>query len=166
LLSLKIIRANQVWAADITYIRLSQGFCYLVVIMDIFSRKILSYKISNSLDAQFCIDALNEALAKYRAPEIFNTDQRAQFTSENFCKILIDKNIKISMNSTGRALDNIFVERFFRTLKYENIYLYNYESMSALFNGLNCFFINIILYANIRPSLIYVQTKFIMVTRR
>ena len=128
---LKIIRQNQVWVADITYIRLTQGFCYLVVIMDIFSRKILSYKISNSLDAQFCIDALNEGLAKYQAPKIFNTDQGSQFTSENFCKILIDKDIKISMNSTGRALDNIFVERFFRTLKYENIYLYNYESMSA-----------------------------------
>jgi len=109
--------------------------------MDIFSRKILSYKISNSLDAQFCIDALNEGLAKYQAPKIFNTDQGSQFTSENFCKILIDKDIKISMNSTGRALDNIFVERFFRTLKYENIYLYNYEFMSTLFNGLYFFLI-------------------------
>ncbi len=137
---IKIIRPNQVWAADITYIRMSQGFCYLVVIMDIFSRKILSYRISNSLDSQFCIDALLEALEKYPAPEIFNTDQGCQFTSESFTEILINKNIKISMNSKGRALDNIFVERFFRTLKYENIYIYNYESMLTLIEGLNYFF--------------------------
>jgi len=136
---IKIIRPNQVWAADITYIRMSRGFCYLVVIMDIFSRKILSYRISNSLDSQFCIDALMEALDKYPAPEIFNTDQGCQFTSECFTKILISKNIKISMNSKGRALDNIFVERFFRTLKYENIYIYNYESLKELTNGLKCF---------------------------
>jgi len=137
---LKIARPNQVWAADITYIKMNRGFCYLIVIMDIFSRKILSYKLSNSLDSQFCIDALQETLAKYPAPEIFNTDQGCQFTSENFTKILNDKNIKISMNSKGRALDNIFVERFFRTLKYENIYIYNYESMQQLKDGLIYFF--------------------------
>jgi putative transposase len=139
--NLKITKTNQVWAADITYIRLVKGFCYLVVIMDIFSRKILSYKISNSIDTQFCLDALNEALVKYPKPEIFNTDQGCQFTSNNFTSILLDNKIKISMNSKGRALDNIFVERFFRTLKYEDIYIYRYINMSELKNGLHKFFI-------------------------
>lgn len=138
--NLKIIKPNQVWVADITYIRLSKGFCFLVAIMDIFSRKILSYRLSSTLDSQFCIDALNEALSKYPAPEIFNTDQGCQFTSNEFTEILKNNNIKISMNSKGRAIDNIFIERFFRTLKQEDIYYKNYISMDALKFGLQAFF--------------------------
>lgn len=134
--NVEINKPNQVWCADITYIRLAKGFCYLVVIMDWYSRRILSYKVSNSLETYFCTEALNEALAKYPKPEIFNTDQGSQFTSEEFTGILLTNKIKISMDSKGRAFDNIMVERFFRTIKYENIYLYNYDSIALLKDGL------------------------------
>lgn len=119
---LKIVRPNQVWSADITYVRLSQGFVYLVAIIDWYSRYILSWRVSISLEHEFCVEALEEALEKYGKPEIFNTDQGVQFTSENFTKVLIANKIKISMDGKGRALDNIFIERFWRSLKQEKIY--------------------------------------------
>lgn len=134
--NLEIFHPNQVWAIDITYIRLKSGFCYAVVIIDWFSRYILSYKLSNSLDTDFCIDALNEAIRKYGKPEIFNSDQGCQFTSEIFTSVLESCNIRISMDSVGRAYDNIIIERFFRTLKYEDIYLKNYDSMKSLKGGI------------------------------
>lgn len=125
---LDITKPNQVWSTDITYIRLSQGFIYLVAIMDWYSRYVLSYRVSNSLDSSFCIEALEEALMLYGCPEIFNSDQGVQFTSEAFTNILLDKRIKISMDGRGRAFDNIFIERLWRSLKYEEVYLYDYAS--------------------------------------
>jgi len=129
---LEITRPNQVWAADITYIRMEKGFCYLVAIIDWYSRCILSYRISNMMDVSFCVDALNEALAKYPTPEIFNTDQGSQFTSAAFTEILLARNILISMDGKGRAIDNIIIERFFRSLKYEDIYRKEYHSILEL----------------------------------
>jgi putative transposase len=133
---LLIYRTNQVWAADITYIRLAKGFCYLIAIIDWYSKYILSYRISTTLDVSFCVDALREALGKYPAPEISNTDQGSQFTSANYTEILLSRGIKISMDSKGRALDNIIIERFFRSLKHEDIYLKEYLSMVELKVGI------------------------------
>lgn len=129
---LLIYRPNQVWAADITYIRLAKGFCYLIAIIDWYSRHILSYRISTTLDVSFCVAALQEALAKYPAPEIFNTDQGSQFTSADFTERLLAHQVKISMDSKGRAKDNIIIERFFRSLKHEDIYLREYLSIPEL----------------------------------
>lgn len=119
----EITEVNQVWSTDITYIRMAQGFVYLVAVIDWFSRYILSWKISISLDADFCIEALGDALEKHGQPEIFNTDQGSQFTSKNFISVLTDHKIKISMDGKGRALDNVFIERFWRSLKQEKIYM-------------------------------------------
>lgn len=119
----EITRVNQVWSTDITYIRMAQGFVYLVAIIDWFSRYILSWRVSISLDSDFCIEALEEAIEQYGTPEIFNTDQGPQFTSKNFITELIKHKIKISMDGKGRALDNVFIERFWRSLKQEKIYL-------------------------------------------
>lgn len=124
-----ITKPNQVWSTDITYISVGRSTAYLVGVIDWYSRKILSYRISNSMDRSFCIDALNEALEKYGKPEIFNSDQGSQFTSDDFTKILKDNGIKISMDGKGRWADNILIERFFRSLKYEEIYLKNYENL-------------------------------------
>lgn len=134
-----INRPNQVWSSDITYIRLQQGFLYLVAIIDWFSRYVLSWRLSNSLDVLFCIEALREALEK-GCPVIFNTDQGSQFTSSEHTKILLDKSIKISMDSKGRALDNIFIERLWRTVKYEDIYLKGYETGIEAKQGLETYF--------------------------
>ena len=123
---LKITRPNQVWAADITYIPMARGFLYLVVIMDWYSRYVLSWRLSNSLESGFCIEALEEALKKGR-PEIFNTDQGAQFTGEAFTGILKEHGIKISMDGKGSYNDNLFVERLWRTVKYEEVYLRAYQ---------------------------------------
>jgi putative transposase len=120
---IKIERVNQVWSADITYIRLEQGFVYLVAIIDWYSRYILNWKVSITLDSEFCVLAPEEAIEKYGKPEIFNTDQGAQFTSNNFIAILIQHAIRISMDGKGRALDNVYIERFWRSLKQEKIYL-------------------------------------------
>ena len=117
-----IKRPNQVWSADITYIRLNQGFVYLVAIIDWYSRYVLSWKTSISLDSNFCVEALNEALSKYGQPGIFNTDQGVQFTSKAFINVLEERKVAISMDSKGRALDNVFIERFWRSLKQEKIY--------------------------------------------
>jgi len=127
---LDINKPNQVWATDITYIPVKNGFAYLVCIIDLYSRKILVAQLSNTMNKQFCIDALNEALSVYGIPEIFNSDQGSQFTSYDFQKVLTDNGIKVSMDSKGRAIDNIYIERYFRTLKYEDIYLNNYETIT------------------------------------
>lgn len=119
----EITKVNQVWSADITYIRLTQGFVYLVAIIDWFSRYILSWRVSISLESDFCVEALEEAIEKHNQPEIFNTDQGSQFTSKNFINELTKHQIKISMDGKGRALDNVYIERFWRSLKQEKIYL-------------------------------------------
>lgn len=135
----EIVRPNQVWSADITYVRLSHGFVYLIAVIDWYSRCVLSWKLSNTLDSDFCVDALKEALG-HGKPEIFNTDQGSQFTSEAFTGLLIGQGIHISMDSKGRALDNIFVERLWRTVKYENIYLNGYGTIPEVKSGLKSYF--------------------------
>lgn len=135
-----IDRPNQVWATDITYIPMAKGFMYLIAIMDWATRKVLSWRLSNTLDADFCVEALKEALFKYGAPEIFNTDQGCQFTSEKFTTVLKTWNVKISMDGKGRFVDNIFVERLWRTLKYERIYLNTYENGAELSKDLTTWF--------------------------
>jgi putative transposase len=124
---LEINRPNQVWASDITYLPMSKGFLYLVAVIDWNSRYILSWRLSNTMDDEFCVDALNESLSKGK-PEIFNTDQGSQFTSEDFVDTVKDAGVKVSMDGRGRWMDNVFVERFWRSLKYEEVYLHSYES--------------------------------------
>ena len=138
--NLDIERANQVWATDITYIRLQGGFMYLIAIIDLYSRKVLTWELSNTLDANFCCDALIRALEKYGSPEIFNSDQGSQFTSESFTKILKGREIKISMDGKGRALDNIYIERLWRSLKYEDIYIQRYDDVSECRKGIENYF--------------------------
>ncbi len=121
---LKITRPNHVWCADITYIPVQRGFLYLVAIMDWATRHVLAWRLSNTMDAKFCVEALNEALTKYGKPEIFNTDQGSQFTSFDFTGVLKKAEITISMDGRGRCMDNIFIERLWRSLKYEAIYLH------------------------------------------
>ena len=124
---LRITRPNQVWAADITYIPMARGFLYLVAIIDWYSRYVLSWRLSNTLDASFCVEALEEALRKGR-PDIFNTDQGAQFTGEAFTGMLEQHGVKVSMDGKGRYSDNLFIERLWRTVKYEEVYLKAYEN--------------------------------------
>ena len=126
---LSIERPNQVWCTDITYIPMRKGFMYLVAVMDWYSRKVLSWRLSNSLDADFCVEALQEAIDHYGAPEIFNSDQGCQFTSEIFTSTLLNHNVKISMDGKGRWMDNIFIERLWRSLKYEEVYLHAYKNV-------------------------------------
>jgi putative transposase len=133
---LTIDKPNLVWCTDITYIRLKYGFTYLVAILDWFSRKVLSWELSNTFDSYFCISALNAALDIYGRPEIFNSDQGSQFTSKDFTSVLKENKIRISMDGKGRALDNVVVERFWRTLKYEEVYLKDYLNMVECKNGL------------------------------
>ena len=137
--NLQINRSNQVWCSDVTYIRLKKGFVYLVGIMDWYSKKILSWEISITADKYFCISSLETALRKHGRPEIFNSDQGSQYTSEEFLKVLKDEDIKISMNGKGRALDNIAIERFWRTLKYDEVYLQEYESVQDARNKIGKF---------------------------
>ena len=136
-----IIRPNQVWSTDITYIRLPHGFVYLVAIIDWYSRKILSWRLSNTMDAGFCVDCLEDAIRAYGTPEIFNSDQGSQFTSDVFTGILIENAITISMDGRGRALDNIFTERLWRTVKYEDVYLKQYDCVQRLLLGLTDYFV-------------------------
>ena len=136
-----IVLPNQVWSTDITYIRLPRGFVYLVAIIDWYSRKVLSWRLSNTMDAGFCVDCLEEAITIYGTPDIFNTDQGSQFTSDSFTGILINNSITISMDGRGRALDNIFVERLWRTVKYEEVYLKQHDSMQNLLMGLTDYFV-------------------------
>ena len=133
---LTINRTNQVWATDITFIPMAHGYMYLVAIMDWHSRKILSWRISNTLDTAFCVEALQEALSRYGAPEIFNTDQGAQFTSNAFTTVLEDNHVAISMDGRGRCQDNILVERLWWTLKHQYIYLHAFDTGKALRQGL------------------------------
>ena len=132
----KIERPGQVWATDITYIAMSRGFVYLVAVMDWYSRKVLSWRVSNTLDTEFCVEALEEALSVYEAPEIFNTDQGSQFTSDDFTGVLLGRGIEISMDGKGSWRDNVFVERLWRSLKYEEVYLVAYESVASAKAGI------------------------------
>ena len=136
-----VTKPNQVWSTDITYIRLAHGFAYLVAVIDWYSRKVLSWRISNTLDTAFCVDCLDEALQRYGNPEIFNTDQGCQFTSESFTGVLKAHGIAISMDGRGRALDNIFVERLWRSVKYEDVYLKGYSNSMELMIGLAEYFV-------------------------
>jgi putative transposase len=133
---LAITRPNQVWCADITYIPMRRGFLYLVAIMDWHSRKVLSWRLSNTLESDFCVAALEDALSRYGAPEICNTDQGSQFTSLIFTALLQEHNIRISMDGRGCWRDNVMMERFWRSLKYENIYLHAYETGSETRQGI------------------------------
>lgn len=135
----RIDRADQVWSTDITYIRLNQGFIYLVAIMDWFSRYVLSYAFSITLDTDFCLKALRDAL-NVASPEIFNSDQGPQFTSDAFTRILKKAGISISMDGRGRALDNVFVERLWRTVKYERVYLHSYETVREAEQDISYYF--------------------------
>jgi putative transposase len=135
----EIVRPNQVWSTDITYLPLPKGFMYLVAVMDWYSRYVLAWRLSNTLDSGFCIDALEAAL-KIARPEIFNSDQGAQFTCQEFTGRLEKAGIAISMDGRGRALDNIFVERLWRSLKYEEIYIWNHETVPALELGVDKYF--------------------------
>lgn len=131
---------NQVWATDITYIKIPGGYVYLAAIIDLYSRKVLAWRVSNTLDAEFCVAALEDAIALYGVPAIFNTDQGCQFTSDAFTQTLESYGIRISMDGVNRALDNIFIERFWRSLKYEDIYLRDYRTMGELKAGLGRYF--------------------------
>ena len=133
---LVIERVNQVWCADITYIPMAKGFLYLVVIMDWVSRAVLAWQLSNTLDAEFCVEALEQALSKYSRPEIFNTDQGSQFTSDDFTGTLKEHGITISMDGKGRCMDNVFVERLWRSLKYEEVYLNAYATVAEAKAGI------------------------------
>lgn len=136
----KIWLPNQVWATDITYIRLSGGHVYLIAVIDLFSRKVLSWKLSNTVDTEFCIAAVEEAMLLYGIPAIFNTDQGSQFTADAFIEMLKKKRVQISMDGKGRALDNIYIERLWRSLKYEEVYLNDYRSMDELKTALTRYF--------------------------
>lgn len=137
---LEITRKNQVWATDITYIPMEKGFMYLCAIIDLHTRFVLNWSVSNTMSADWCAEILQEAIDKYGAPEIFNTDQGSQYTSDCHVKILTDNNIKISMDGKGRAIDNIFIERLWRTVKYENVYLQAYTDGISLHKGLKDYF--------------------------
>jgi putative transposase len=134
--NLNIDRPNQVWAADITYVPMARGFMFLVAVMDWYSRKVLSFRLSNTLDTDFCLEAVEEAIRTYGPPEIFNTDQGAQFTSRAFTDLLDQHQIRISMDGRGRVQDNIFIERLWWTIKYQFIYLRSFDSGSELRMGL------------------------------
>lgn len=136
----RIWMPNQVWATDITYIKLKGCFVYLVAILDLYSRKVLAWKVSNTIDTSFCVAALEEAIARYGTPAIFNTDQGSQFTASAFVEVLKSHRIAISMDGVNRCLDNIYVERLWRTVKYEEIYLKDYGSMSELIMALGRYF--------------------------
>jgi putative transposase len=138
--NLAIERPNQAWAADITYLPMAKGFAYLVAILDLYSRKVLSFRVSNAMSTDFCIEALEEALARYGAPEIFNTDQGSQFTAEDFTQPLQAQGVRVSMDGKGRWIDNVFVERLWRSVKYEDIYLHAYETPREVKAALTSYF--------------------------
>lgn len=135
-----VSRPNQVWATDITYIPMAHGFVYLVAIMDWYSRRVLSWRISTTMESDFCIAALREAFDRFGQPDIFNTDQGSQFTSDAFTGELLGRGVKVSMDGKGRYLDNIFVERLWRSLKYEEVYLHAYDSVSEARKGVDGYF--------------------------
>ncbi len=133
---MRVDRPNQVWCADITYIPMRRGFLYLVAVMDWATRKVLAWRVSNTMDVTFCVEALQEALGRFGRPEIFNTDQGSQFTSANFTGVLRGAQVRISMDGHGRWMDNVFIERLWRSLKYECVYLHAFETGSELRAGL------------------------------
>jgi putative transposase len=137
---LTIDRPNQVWAADITYIPLAHGFAYLVAVMDWHSRRVLSWRLSNTLDSSFCVEALQEALLRFGRPGIFNSDQGSQFTAADFTDVLLAAGVKISMDGKGRCIDNVFVERLWRSLKYEDVYLRDYTNLVEARAGIERYF--------------------------
>ena len=143
-----ITRPNQVWSTDISYVPMKRGFVYLIAVIDWYSRRVLSWRLSNTMDVSFCLEALDEALSKHGKPEIFNTDQGSQFTSVAFTDRLKSADIKISMDGKGRWCDNVYVERFWRTIKYDEIYLHAYESVSEARSGIAKF---IRFYNEVRP---------------
>jgi putative transposase len=137
---LQIDRPDQVWCTDITYIPMARGFVYLVAVMDWHSRRVLSWRVSNTLDSAFCIEALEEAIETHGPPEIFNTDQGCQFTSDDFIRKLKDHDIRISMDGKGRWVDNVFIERLWRSVKYEEVYLRAYDSLAHARRSLGKYF--------------------------
>lgn len=137
---LDINRPNQVWSTDITYIPMAKGFVYLVAVMDWYSRKVLSWRVSTTMDTSFCIDALQEAIDQYGCPEIFNTDQGSQFTSEEFTSVLLNNDIAISMDGKGQWVDNVFIERLWRSVKYEEVYLNAYDCVAEARQSLDAYF--------------------------
>jgi putative transposase len=151
--NLEIVRVNQVWSTDITYIRLKNGFAYLTVIFDWYSRYVISWKLSATLENDFCIQALKEAL-EMATPEIHNSDQGVQYTAENYIAVLAENRIQISMDGRGRCMDNIFTERLWRTVKYENIYLHDYQDIEEAWTGLAEYF-QFYNYRRIHQSLDY-----------
>jgi len=146
--NLTIERPNQVWATDLTYIPMKRGFVYLVAIIDWATRRVLAHRVSISMTTDFCVEALEEAIAKWGRPEIFNTDQGSQFTSQEFTQVLRDHNIKISMDGKGRWVDNVFVERLWKSVKYEHVYLHAYESVDEARRQLTSYFT---FYNSVRP---------------
>ena len=138
--NLSISKPDQVWAADITYIPMARGFGYLVAIIDWYSRRVLAWRLSNTLENSFCLEALQEALKRFGKPEIFNTDQGSQFTDKTFTKTLRDAGITISMDGRGRCIDNVFVERVWRSLKYEEVFLHAYEDLDEARAGIGRYF--------------------------
>jgi putative transposase len=137
---LQIERTNQVWTTDITYLPMAKGFAYLVAIIDIYSRRVMSWRLSNTMDASFCIEALEDAIQRFGPPEIFNTDQGSQFTSDSFTTVLKAHGVKISMDGKGRWVDNVFIERLWRSVKYEEVYLKAYQTMKEARQSLNSYF--------------------------
>lgn len=137
---MKIERPNQVWCADVTYLPMRRGFLYLVAIMDWATRKVLAWRLSNTMDAAFCVEALEDAMARFGKPDIFNTDQGSQFTSQAFTGVLRAAEVKISMDGKGRWMDNVFIERLWRSVKYECVYLHAFETGSELRAGLSRWF--------------------------
>lgn len=146
--NMAVTKPNQVWAMDITYIPMAKGFVYLAAVVDWFTRRVLSWRLSISMDATFCIEALEEALARFGKPQIFNTDQGSQFTSTAFTDVLKQADIQISMDGKGAWRDNVFVERLWRTIKYEEVYLKAYDSVSSARKSLDRY---LTFYNSIRP---------------
>ena len=138
--TLEVVRPNQVWATDITYIPMAKGFVYLVAIIDWYSRRVLSWRLSNTMDTSFCVEALHEAIENYGVPDIFNTDQGSQFTSAEFTGVLSENEIRISMDGKGRWVDNVFVERLWRSVKYEEVYLRAYDDIGQARASLKNYF--------------------------
>lgn len=138
--NLKITHKNQVWATDITYVPIKGGYMYLIAIIDLYSRYVIKWALSNTMEAEWCAEVLSDAIEQYGKPEIFNTDQGSQFTSDTFIDVLKNNQVQISMDGKGRATDNIFIERLWRTVKYEDIYLHAYENGFELYHGLDKFF--------------------------
>ena len=138
--NLPIVRANQVWAMDISYVPMKTGFMYIAAIIDLHSRYVVQWSVSNTMSAEWCADVLKEAIVEHGTPDIFNTDQGSQFTSDVFIQVLLKHDIQISMDGKGRAIDNIFIERLWRSVKYEDIYLKCYGDGLALYQGMKAYF--------------------------